>query len=769
MPAALAAALLLAAASLSAQETGTLRGVVTDGVVPVYGAAVTLSRGGGDVAATDTDRAGRFVLLRLVPGAYELRVERLGYAELRTPVQVEPGGVTVVELVAQPLAVAVAGVRVDAARSRARTRFQELAGLTVRELSGAELKGVPGVAEADPLRAVEVLPGVVSTSDFSSAFHVRGGSQDQNLILLDGAPIFSPFHLGGFFSVFNADMVERAELASGGFSAEYGGRVSSVLTVVSDPGDGTFAVDAGVSLLASRVAVAGGGADGRLRWRVSGRRSYFDQLLAPFVDFPYHLADLQGVADLTAGRRDRLRLSLYRGADVLDLTALDDEDFPLRVDWRWGNDLAGLSWDRLLDRGRIHATASWSRFESELLFPDFDDTEFRNSVAQRRVSAAVDWRFQPWVRAGAGVSLEGLSYDNLARTGGTSFGGGEGRGVQRSAFVRGEWGYPGRWLVESGLRADGWAPDQGAGTTVLSPRLAAKRFFGGGQWAVKGSVGRYVQFIHSLRDEELPLGIDVWTLTGETAPHVVSDQVQVGVEAYPDDLWTLSLEAYHRDFDGVVAFNTADDPNTEADDVLVGRGRAWGADLLVRHDGPGVAGWLALSFLKARRTFPDPLAPAGAFNEVTYAPLFDRRVDLDLVLRVPTLLGWEAGIRLNVGTGVPYTRPRSSYTVYQPRFLRDGGGFIGASDEEDDDEQYGVLLGPRNGARYPAYHRLDVSFRRTFTKSWGEITPHLDILNMYNRRNVLFYFYEYEGDPPTRSGISMFPLLPTVGVEVRFR
>src|SRR5690606_17228858 len=111
----------------------------------------------------------------------------------------------------------------------------------------------------------------------------------------------------------------------------------------------------------------------------------------------------------------------------------------------------------------------------------------------------------------------------------------------------------------------------------------------------------------------------------------------------------------------------------------------------------------------------------------------------------------------------------SSYTVYQPRFLRDGGGFIGSSTEEDDDEQYGVVLGPRNGARYPAYHRLDVSLRRTFTKSWGEITPHVDILNMYNRRNVLFYFYEYEGDPPTRSGISMFPLLPTVGVEVRFR
>jgi hypothetical protein len=755
---------------LDAQESGALLGTVTDGVAPVYAASVTVLAGDRVVATAETDRAGRFALPSLAAGTYELKVERLGYATLAREVAVAAGSVRVVDLVLLPIALVVEGVSVEAARARARARFDEFAGITVRELSGEALRRVPGVAEADPLRAVGVLPGVVSTSDFSSAFHVRGGSQDQNLVLLDGAPVFSPFHLGGFFSVFNADMVERAELASGGFPAAYGGRVSSVLTVVSDPGDGRFAVDGGVSLLAARAAVAGGGLGGALRWRVSGRRSYFDKLLGPFFEFPYHLDDLQGVAEFASGPRDRFRVSLYRGADVLALTRLDPEDFPLRVDWRWGNDVAGLSWDRLLARGRLRTNASWSRFGSKLLFPDFDDTEFSNSISQWSVGTSLEWRLSPWLRTTTGARVETVEYENLARSGGTEFGQGEGRGRQGSIFAQGEWGFPGRWLVESGLRLDDWAPDGERGVTVLSPRLAGKRFFRGGGWAVKATVGRYAQFLHSLRDEELPLGIDVWTLAGDRAPRLVSDQVQVGIEAYPDDRWSWSLEAYVRTFDGVVAFNTADDPNTEADDILAGDGTSWGADLLVRRDGGGVDGWLALSFLKADRTFPDPLAADGSLPEVSYPPIFDRRLDLDLMLRLPEFRGWDVGMRLNVGTGVPYTRPLAGYVVYQPRFLRDGGRFTWGADQGDDGSPgSAVVLGPRNGARYPVYHRLDLSLRREYRKSWGAIAPHVDVLNLLNRRNVLFYFYEFDRDPPVRSGISMFPLLPTVGVEIRFR
>ena len=196
---------------------------------------------------------------------------------------------------------------------RERTRFETEAGVTTRVITGDEIKILPGLGEADVLRAVEVLPGVVSTSDFSSAFNVRGGSSDQNLILLDGFTIFNPFHLGGLFSVFNSDVIARAELLSGGFGAEYGGRVSSVLTVESDAGEAalsarTWASPCSPAALAlhsraARPPRSRGLGGQRGSWFLSGRRSYFDALLRPVTDFPYHLTDLQAGATLETARR----------------------------------------------------------------------------------------------------------------------------------------------------------------------------------------------------------------------------------------------------------------------------------------------------------------------------------------------------------------------------------------------------------------------------------------------------------------------------------
>jgi hypothetical protein len=303
-----------------------------------------------------------------------------------------------------------------------------------------------------------------------------------------------------------------------------------------------------------------------------------------------------------------------------------------------------------------------------------------------------------------------------------------------------------------------------------APRLAVKRFFADGNGALKAAAGRYTQYVHSLRDEELPLGLDIWVLAGERVPPVVSDQVQAGVEGYPEEDWFVSLEASFRDFEGVATFNPGDDPNDPLDDILHGTGRSWGADLLVRKDGGAVNGWLAVSFLKARRTFPDGLSPERPLPTVTYAPVFDRRLDADLVLRYPLPWGWEGGLRWNVGTGTPYTRALGAYAAYTPRFVEREGrlDWVGSRDESDDFGGYAVILGERNGSRYPAYHRLDLSARKTVRKPWGTLVPYVDVLNTYNRRNVLFYFYQYSESPPVRAGVSMFPLLPTFGVEIHF-
>lgn len=774
---------LVPATSLAAQTSGgRLDGrVVSDTTVtgggPVQGAVVALVLDGQTVSSALTDAEGRFSLTGPAAVALRVRILRIGFVPVDISVRLQDGQVTARDFVIEQMAVQLGGIGVQADRSRETVRFEEIAGVTIREMSVADLKLVPGIAEADPIRAIEVLPGVISTSDFSSSFNVRGGSSDQNLILLDGVPIFSPFHLGGFFSVFSADMVERAELQSGGFSAQHGGRVSSVLEIVSDPGDGEFKVDAGLSVLAARATVAGGAdrldqalGTKNTRWRVSGRRSYFDQILRPVTDFPYHLADLQGVLETSFGDRTRLRLSGYTGEDVLDLTSIDPESFPLRINWDWGNRVFGAGLAHEFDRGQLNVRASTTKFSTGLRFPDFQDTDFRSQITQRRVGADVVLRPIPSVETRFGVSADRMAYDNLAKTGGTEFARGEGTGNLLGAFGQVSWRQPAAWLIELGLRMDHWMPDPGQARTELAPRFAIKRFLGGNRYAVKLAAGRYTQFLHSLRDEELPIGLDLWVLSGDRAPNVVSDQIQVGIEAFPRDGWNVALEGFYRDFDGVVTFNNGDDPNDDLDDILSGTGTSYGADLFIRRTNGEVNGWMSLSFVKAERTFPDFLSPLDPAPEVTYAPIFDRRIDLDVVLGFPVWNGWTGGLRLNVGTGTPYTRPIANYAIYQPRFLEDGGraSWAGADEEDDGLGGYAVVLGDRNAERYPIYHRLDVSFRKTYEKSWGRLTPHIDILNVYNQKNVLFYFYEFDRSPAQRSGISMFPLLPTIGLEINF-
>lgn len=758
-------------------QASTVQGQVRDeDGTAVFGATVTLHRGDRLLYGAESDRLGSFRISEVAPGPYEMRVQALGYAELVQALDVGFATTQDLDLRLQPSALQIEGIAVEAERSRQRRRFEEIPGPTVREMDRSEVRWVPGVAEPDPVRAIEVLPGVVSTSDFSAAFHVRGGSQDQNLILLDGIPIFSPFHLGGLFSVFNADMIDRVELMSGGFAAEHGGRVSSVLDIDSDPGSGDFGVDGAVSLLSSRAAVAGSLPKGfsdalghaNVRYRLSARRSYFDVLLKPAFEFPYHLTDLQGVIEGWTRSGGRVTVSAYSGEDVFALTSIDDEDFPLRVDWDWGNDAVGARWTQPRSGGgSVDVRANFSRFGTGLIFPDFGDTEFDSRIQQAQLRSDLDFRPTPRWSFQTGAMAQRLSYGNSFATGGTDFGGGRGTATLLGSYVQARWTSPRKWLVEIGLRGDLYAPDPGSTVFEPAPRVALKRFLGSGEVALKLAAGRYTQFLHSLRDEELPLGLDIWVLAGERAPHTVSDQIQFGIEGFRDIDWYWSVEGYYRHFDGVVSFNNADDPNDDLDDILAGRGASWGVDVMLRKETGTVQGWLALSYLRAERTFPDALSPLEETPFVTYPPIFDRRVDADLVLTYPGPWGWTGGVRWNLGTGIPYTRALGSYAYYQPRYV-EGGGLDWTGDDQDATGGYGVVLGDRNSSRYPTYHRLDLSFRRTFDKSWGSLTPYLNLVNVYNQRNVLFYFFEYEQDPPVRSGISMFPVLPTIGLEVTF-
>ncbi|HEU0012563.1 MAG TPA: carboxypeptidase regulatory-like domain-containing protein [Longimicrobium sp.] len=808
------AALFGTAGPAAAQGTASITGrVLSPAGEPVADATVEARpAGGGALRRARSGAAGEFRITGMGGGTYTVRASRLGYQPVTREVAVGAGEAARIELRLTEEALVLAPVEVRSPREtrRERTRFETEAGVTTRVISGQEIKALPGLGEADVLRAVEVLPGVVSTSDFTSAFNVRGGSADQNLILLDGFTIFNPFHLGGLFSVFNADVIARAELLAGGFGAEYGGRVSSVLSVETEAAGGELSAETGVSLLASRIALrsslpAGvartvGGRDGS--WMLSARRSYFDAVLRPVTDFPYHLTDVQLGAAVETGGGGRLQLTGYIGEDVLDLsdfdppTVEDGEESILRLRWNWGNDVAGARWTQPLGRWVADTRLGFSRYAEALSFPDFSDTRFTSRIQEGSLRSDFVRQLGAKVSVKTGGELVWMENRNLGQAGGTVFFAGRRDGLFGAAYLQARWQPSAAWIVEPGVRADVAgtraggcaAPDPlpgsplevgaplplvvsgGSSCVIFSPRLAIKRFLGPARdAAVKLAAGRYVQWLHSVRDEQLPISNDTWVIADEYVPPVVSDQVQLGLEKYWGDAWYASAEAYYRTYEGVTDFNLADDTNDPADDLLIGRGHSYGLDLLVRRSTGRLTGWTTVSLLRARRTFPDPMAFGleGVPQTVTFSPVFDRRVDVDLVVQYALPARLEFGARWNYGTGTPYTRPVAQYVGFETDIA--GGAYrVPRPVTDDPDVPVYIVPGDRNRERYPVYHRLDLTLRRPYTRRWGTFTPYLQVLNVYNQKNVLFYFYNYDSTPPTRSGITMFPLLPAFGVEASF-
>ena len=322
-------------------------------------------------------------------------------------------------------------------------------------------------------------------------------------------------------------MVKRAELLSGGFPAEYGGRVSSVLNVESDAGTGDWQVDGGLSLLAARLAVAGGAPDGltkalgfqTIRWRLSGRRSYFDQFTSKF---PYHLTDGQGIFEAWTEGGSRLQLTGYSGRDVLDLSettsGADSLDIPFEIDWRWGNDAIGARWTSPRGGWWFHRGQRRDTRDSRTRSGSLRTT---STLARASRCSGADSRSRSvWAGVG-GFALERTSerlrYTNLLEAGGATFQDVGGQGWLHGGFLSARWG-DARWLVEAGARLDYWTPEVGTALWEPAPRLAIKRFLGDRSSAIKLAAGRYTQFLHSLRDEQLPFGIDTWVSVGTSGP-----------------------------------------------------------------------------------------------------------------------------------------------------------------------------------------------------------------------------------------------------------
>lgn len=741
-----AALLCLFAGSSSAAQrpapaaTGTIVGRVTrDGTVEPVRASLSVADAG---LRTYTEDDGRYVLRGLPAGRASLVVRALGYRPDTVTLTVIAGDSVRADLALTPIPFALAPVQ-SVARSPDRRRFEETPDAGSFTVTGPMLATLPALGETDILRVVQMLPGVVARNDFSAGYNVRGGEADQNLILLDGVPIYNPFHLAGVYSTFIEPAVGDITLYTGGFPARYGGRLSSVLDVTSRaeerPGvHGSMTA----SLLATSAAVGGAINGGRTSWNVAARRTYADAVVDAVTDeydFPYHFQDTQLFVRHT-GSSDTLSVTAYAGLDELAPTGDREE----QVGLRWGNALIGARWSGRIGEARAEQRLSFSSFMAGLELGG-DQYEFANDVTDVRAAGIIDWNIgsRP-MTAGYDVAVVSATYLLRARVSSDPLFELHQRPTELSAFVETMWRPDTKTMIRTSLRGESVPLARWAG---LSPRIAAKRFLRP-DVALTASVGRHAQWLHALRNEDVPLRLlDFWVASDRTAPVSLTDQLVVGTELWPTTARFLRVEGYYKRYQRLLEWNPAEDFGVHGDEFTEGGGHSYGVDVLVRQLEIGAAaGWLSYSYGVSHREQ----------EGTSYFPPQDRRHSLNLVgsYRAGRYV---LGAHFAYGSGLPYTSVVGQFNKWR----YDPG--TGQWHPPGDPAPAG---GARNGTRYPPYHRLDLSVARSYRLGRAELTPFLQVVNVYNRHNVFTYLFDYESSPPQRERVQQLPVVPSIGLEV---
>lgn len=761
----------LLAAGSRASAQGVVAGRVTDAATGEARAGTAVSIAGTTRGAI-ADGAGRYVIPGVAAGTVTLRARLLGYRVIERAATVRDGDTTRADFALEPEATVLGAVKTQA-RPIERDAFESRPSVGTVQITARAAEGVPKFGEPDIIRIVQLLPGVEARNDFSTGLNVRGGESDQNLILIDGFPIYNPFHLGGLFSTFIDPTVSDVTLMTGGFPARYGGRLSSVLDVRSAeevrPGvHGT----AEVSLLASTGELGGAFAGGKGIWMVAGRRTYADKFVSAISSdqLPYHFRDEQ--AHLTYAFTPTLKFAatVYDGRDVLDANIATFGDSAAGANagggafqFGWGNRVVGASLTKTLDgRGRsgigrwllgdsttLEQRASESLFSTTLDLGDGALTLF-NRVRDTRVAGSIAAHGASHDRSiGYDVASYGITYLASSAQTGTQLYNLAQNPTSGALYADDLWRMSPAFLLETGVRAEGLTGRHWLG---VSPRVSAKYFLTP-DFALTGAVGRFSQWTHSLAREDIPVRLfDFWLASDASLPVSSAWHYILGTERWFTPTRYGRIEGFYKKYANLLEGNPQEDPNRRGDEFLSADGNSYGIDLLLRQFESGrFSGWISYTYAVATRTS----------QGLTYFPGHDRRHDVNVVGSW-RLAKYLFGVRFGYATGTPYTDIVGELVrrVYDPGLNAFGTRGGGAQTE--------FIGGTRNGARLPTTQRLDLDVTRQYHARGMTIAPYLSVVNAYNAKNVFIYVFDYTRNPPTRQAISQFPFLPSAGVTIHW-
>ena len=724
-----------------------------------------------------TNKKGYYVLTIKHPGNYSLTANLKGYKSVEKQIEIITASDAIVlnfELTRK--AVEMQKFRVTGKNITDEPQAKEIQVSRVVQ-TPQEILDLPSVGEADVFRALATLPGVAPISDYSSGLYVRGGSPDQNLILLDNIDVYNPSHFGGIFSTFNTDAIDNVELLKGGFPATYGGRLSSVLNISNRDGDRKeFHGTSRTSIIASSMTLEGPWHAGETGGSYMGsfRRTYFD-ILKEALDLPdYYFYDGHAKVNWDIRPTDKLSSSVYFGKDVLKM------DIGTNMEIVWGNSTYTTQWIHIFNPQFFsHFIVAGSQFYSlfKLDYAGGDNFKRDNTINdfsvkgnfsyQKSEEHSFDFGFDNKyndIRFKNTTSAQ-FNPDQLPNIKATS--------TTSSIYFQDNWNPNVFWTILPGLRLSSYntidlslKKSPSASYTDLSPRLSIRRKIDT-KSQVYINLGRYYQYLVSLGvGESSPM--DIWMPLDGTIKPGKSDHYILG---YKNDFAKglgIDIEGYYKTYKNLVEYrietdNDWDNNTMALKDVMhQGIGYTFGTDWLLRTDWRGWKGFVGYTFGVTKRKMDDmnydPITNATKY----YYPKYDRTHHINIVENYyltentgTQILHGDAkiGVNFTYGTGQPTSKPEQVFF---------------------DGEHFNYIYSYADGDRLPAYQRFDISFKLEYIHKTWSIEPYLQIINLFNQKNVYFRNYLVKQDETT-GNISlkaedeyMFPRIPFIGFNVKW-
>jgi len=705
-----------------------------------------------------------FYSLSVAPGKYKVHFSFIGYTTVVKEVDLQSDQTITIELGMDN--VTLSDIVVTAKKKDQNVKSVQM---SVERVPLSTVRKLPHfLGEVDIIKTLQMLPGVSTVGDGSSGFNVRGGGTDQNLILLDEAPVYNSSHLFGFFSVFNGDAVKDFQLYKGGIPAQYGGRLSSVLDVRQKEGNSKrFSGNGGIGIVSSRLMLEGPIKKDKTSFMIAGRRSYADVLLRMSPEMKKNIVyfyDLNAKINHKFNDNNRLFISGYMGNDVFK--------FGKSFDSHWGNKTATVRWNHLFNKKLFsNFTGIYSKFDYSISVPEGSlGFKWVSSIQNFNLKADFAYYSNPDTKLKFGfgsiyyifnpgemnpIKNSVVKVNKLEKE----------RAFESAAYISMEQNIGSRLSLQYGLRAsnfsslgsktvhayqDGKPKEKvtksgfkkyGSNELIknyfgLEPRLALKYSLTN-EISLKASYNRTRQYLHRISNTTAPTPLDIWAPSGKYIKPAKVDQYAIGYfQNFSNNMFETSLELYYKNFKDLVEYKYGAqlmlNPTLETE-LLNASGRSYGLELSVRKKEGRFTGWLAYTLSKSEKKVEGMYNsdtgqsyPSTVINHGKYFPMdYDKTHDLKIVTNYELSNRWSVSSNFILMSGRPITYPYGKYNLQGNTYAH----YVN-----------------RNGGRLPAYHRLDISFtykckKKRKDQRW-QASWNFGITNLYSRQNAYSVYFK---------------------------